>query len=90
MEEHRRRAAIGGRRRFARADHDRLRQDALACPAMTDGPKRPRSENDFATRSQHPLDNVYGCRPAERGVYCADRSGHAALQRWPQVAHEQR
>ncbi|WP_192257223.1 DUF2161 domain-containing phosphodiesterase [Mesorhizobium caraganae] len=93
MEEHRRRRGdpvIGGGSRAPIMTA--YRQDALACAAaMTDGPKRPRDLKTISPRAASILlDNVYGWfARAERGVYALTEVGHAALQRWPQVAHDQ-
>jgi len=61
------------------------RQEALACAAgLVDGPRRPRDLVAVAPRAGSILlRDVYGWfTRVERGVYCLNPAGQAALTRW--------
>ncbi len=92
MREHQKRRgdpAIGGSTR--EPIMTAYRQQALSCAsALAAGPKRVRD-----VRSRVPeaakilLANVYGWfERLDRGVYALTATGQAALQRWPQQAHD--
>ena len=61
------------------------RQEALACAAgLADGPRRPRDLVAVAPRAGSILQrDVYGWfTRVERGIYCLNAAGQAALTRW--------